>query len=117
MQQRAGVGSTVVIKGELSAKEDVVIAGRVEGTINVAGHVVVVEAGARVVGDIAAAAIVVSGTVHGSLLADERIQAESGADLQGDLSAPRIAVADGAVVNGRIDTVAASAPRKLKAAS
>jgi cytoskeletal protein CcmA (bactofilin family) len=117
MEQRAGVGSTVVIKGELSAKEDVVIAGRVEGTINVAGHVVVVEAGARVLGDIAAAAILVSGTVHGTLLAEERIHAEAGADVQGDVSAPRIAVADGAAVNGRIDTGLASAPRKLKAAS
>ena len=117
MNQRAGVGSSVVIKGELSAKEDVVIAGRVEGSINVTGHLVVVESGAHVVGDITATGIVVSGTVHGSLLAEERINAEAGADLQGDISAPRIAVADGAVVNGRIETVTASAKRKLKAAS
>ena len=117
MQQRAGVGSTVVIKGELTAKEDLVIAGRVEGTISVAGHLVVVEAGANVVGDVTSADIVISGTVHGSLLAEEGIKVEVGADLQGDISAPRIAVADGAVVNGRIETVRASAQRTLKAAS
>ena len=117
MQQRAGVGSTVVIKGELTAQEDLVIAGRVEGTISVTGHLVVVEAGAHVAGDVTAAGIVVSGSVHGSLLAEERIKAEAGADLQGDISAPRIAVADGAVVNGRIETVSFSARRTLKAAS
>lgn len=117
MQQRAGVGSTVVIKGEMTAQEDLVIAGRVEGTINVTGHLVLVEAGAHVVGDITATGIVVSGTVHGSLLAEERIKAEPGADLQGDISAPRIAVADGAVVNGRIETITPSAKRTLKAAS
>jgi cytoskeletal protein CcmA (bactofilin family) len=117
MHERAGVGSTVVIKGELSAQEDVVIAGRVEGLINVAGHLVVVEAGAHVVGDITATGIVVSGSVEGSLLAEERIQVQAGADLQGDLSAPKIALADGAVVNGRIETVSANAPRKLKVAS
>ena len=117
MQQRTGVGSTVVIKGELTAQEDLVIAGRVEGTISVTGHLVVVEAGANVVGDVASAGIVVSGTVHGSVLAEERIKVEAGADLQGDISAPRIAVADGAVVNGRIETVRASAQRTLKAAS
>jgi cytoskeletal protein CcmA (bactofilin family) len=116
MNQRAGVGSSVVIKGELKAHEDVVIAGRVEGSINVTGHLVVVEAGAHVVGDITATGIVVSGAVHGSLLAEERIQAQVGADLQGDISAPRIAVADGAVVNGRIETATASS-RKLKVAS
>ena len=106
----------MVIKGELSAHEDVVIAGRVEGSIKVTGHLVIVEAGAHVVGDIMAAGIVVAGAVHGSLLAEERIQAQVGADLQGDISAPRIAVADGAVVNGKIETVASSS-RKLKAAS
>src|SRR5215217_1240130 len=117
MQQRATVGSSVVIKGELLAQEDVVIAGRVEGMIHVAGHLVVVEAGAHVAGDIAAATIIVSGGVHGSLLAEERITVQAGADLQGDIAAPRVAVADGAVVNGRIETVTASSRRKLKVAS
>jgi cytoskeletal protein CcmA (bactofilin family) len=117
MHERAGVGSTVVIKGELIAHEDVVIAGRVEGLINVTGHLVVVEAGANVAGDITATGIVVSGTVEGSLMAEERIHVQNGADLQGDVSAPRVVVEDGALVNGRVETVAAEAPRKLKAAS
>ncbi len=117
MQERAGVGSSVVIKGELTAQEDVFIAGRVEGRINVTGHLLVVEAGAHVAGDISATGIVISGTVEGSLIAEERIQVQSGADLQGDVAAPRVTVADGALVNGRIETVATAAPRKLKAAS
>jgi cytoskeletal protein CcmA (bactofilin family) len=115
MQERAGVGSTVVIKGELTAHEDVVIAGRVEGLIDVTGHLVVVEAGAHVAGDITATGIVVAGTVEGSLTAEERIQVQAGADLHGDVSSPRIVVADGAMVNGKIETLAA--PRTLKAAS
>lgn len=117
MDQRAAIGTTVVIKGELSAHEDVVIAGRVEGLINVAGHVVVVEPGAHVVGDITAKGIVVAGTVSGSLLAEERIQIRSGAELEGDLAAPSIAMADGAVVCGRIETVTESSARELKVAS
>jgi cytoskeletal protein CcmA (bactofilin family) len=117
MQERAGVGSTVVIKGELTAHEDVVIAGRVEGLIDVTGHHVVVEAGAHVAGDITATEIVVGGTVEGRLTAEERIQVQAGADLQGDVLAPCIVVADGALVNGRIETMVAGAPRKLKAAS
>jgi cytoskeletal protein CcmA (bactofilin family) len=117
MQERAGVGSTVVITGELTAHEDVIIAGRVEGLINVNGHDVVVEAGGHVAGDITATGILVGGTVHGSLMAEERIQVHAGADLQGDVLAPRVVVADGALVNGRIETAVATAPRKLKAAS
>ena len=117
MQERAGVGSTVVIKGELTAHEDVVIAGRVEGSIHVSGHRVVIEAGAHVAGDITATGIVVGGSVEGSLLAEDRIHIQAGADLQGDVSAPRILVADGGVVNGRIDTVDANVRPKLKVAS
>ena len=117
MHERAGVGSTVVIKGELTAHEDVVIVGRVEGMIHVTGHLVVVEAGAHVTGDITATGIVVGGTVEGGLMAEERIQVKAGADLQGDVSAPRVVVADGGLVNGRIETVAAAAPRTLKAVS
>ena len=117
MHERAGVGSTIVIKGELTAQEDVIIAGRVDGMITVTGHRVIVEAGAHVAGDITATGIVVGGTVEGSLMAEERIQVQAGADLQGQASAPRVVVADGALVNGRIETVVAGAPRKLKAAS
>ena len=117
MHEGAGVGSTVVIKGELTAQEDVVIAGRVEGVMKVTGHRVIVEPGAHVAGDITATGIVVGGTVEGSLMAEERIQVQAGAEFQGELSAPCVVVADGALVNGRIETVAAAAPRKLKAAS
>jgi len=117
MQERAEVGSTVVIKGELTAHEDVLIAGRVEGLINVTGHRVVVQAGAHVAGDITATGIAVAGTVEGSLVADEQVHVQKGADLEGDVSAPRIVVEDGAVVNGRLETSSASAPRKLRAAS
>ena len=117
MHERARLGSTVVLKGELTAHEDVVIAGRLEGSIHVAGHLVVVEAGARVVGDITAAGIVVTGTVEGSLIAEERIQIRDGADLKGDASAPRVVVTDGAVVNGRVETEAPTNLRELKAAS
>ena len=117
MLERAGVGSTVVIKGELTAHEDVLIAGRVEGVINVTGHRVVVETGAHVAGDITATGIAVAGTVEGSLVADEHVHVQRGADLQGDVSAPRVIVEDGALVNGRIETTSAAAPRKLKAAS
>src|SRR5688572_30687428 len=116
MHERAVLGSTLVIKGELTAHEDVVIAGRVEGSISVTGHLVVVEAGAHVAGDITAAGIVVGGTVEGSLTAEERIQVQAGADIEGDVSAPHVIVADGALMNGRVETVAASARRKLKAA-
>jgi cytoskeletal protein CcmA (bactofilin family) len=103
MQHGAHIGPSVVVKGEISAKEPITVSGRVEGTIDVPGHIVTIEAGAHVVADIAAAGIIVSGTVKGSLVAEERIALRAGADVSGNLSAPRLAVEDGACVRGKAD--------------
>jgi len=104
MEQRAQLGSSIRIKGAFSAKEDVVIAGHIEGTINVEGHLVVVEAGAALEADIVARAIIVSGTLKGSLVAEERIELRNNATVEGELSAPRVGMADGALFRGKLET-------------
>jgi cytoskeletal protein CcmA (bactofilin family) len=101
MQQGSHIGSSVVVKGEISAKEPLTVSGRVEGTIDVRGHVVTIEAGAHVTGDVTASGIVVAGTLKGSLVAEDRIAMRAGADVEGTLSAPRLAVEDGARLTGK----------------
>lgn len=103
METTARLGSTLVIKGELRAQEDVAIAGRIEGTVHIAGYALTVQAGAHVDGDIQARQIVVAGGVNGMLVADDRIELRETARVDGDLSAPRMAIVDGAEVHGRID--------------
>ena len=102
MQNGARLGSTVFIKGEITAQEPLTIAGRVDGAIHVTGHIVTVERGARIDADISAAGIVVAGEVKGALAADTRIHLQPGAEVEGDLSAPRIVVDEGAFVQGRV---------------
>ena len=101
MQQGSHIGPSVVVKGQISAKEPLTVSGRVEGTIDVRGHVLTIEAGAHVEGDVTAAGIVVAGTLKGSLLAEERIALRAGADVEGTLTAPRLAVEDGACLTGK----------------
>lgn len=101
MQHGAHIGPSLVIKGEVSAQEPLMISGRVDGTVAAPGQIVTIEAGAHVMAGVAAAGIVVSGTVHGSLVAEERIALRAGADVKGDLRAPRLAVEDGAHVSGK----------------
>ena len=110
METTARIGATLVIKGELRAQEDVAIAGRVEGSIHVVGHSVTVQSGGHVAADIHARQIIVAGKVSGMLIAEERIQLRETAIVDGDLSAPRIAIADGAEVHGRIDMPAVEKP-------
>jgi cytoskeletal protein CcmA (bactofilin family) len=101
MQQGAHIGSTIVIKGEIFAKEPLMVSGRVDGTIDVPGHVVTIQAGAQVTAAVAAGGIVIAGAVTGTLVAEERIALRAGAEVEGDLTAPRIAVEDGAFVCGK----------------
>lgn len=104
MQQHGPSGASIVIKGQLSAQEDVEISGRLEGTIHVKGHRVTVSAGAAVVADIDAAEVIVAGQVLGTAAAAKRIELTATADMEGELHAPAISVADGAVFQGRVET-------------
>lgn len=116
MQNAAHIGSTVVIKGEISSKEPLVVSGRVNGTIDAPGCVVTIEAGAQVTATITAAAIVVGGSVKGSLVAEDRIALRAGADVKGDMTAPKLAVEDGASACGKV-SIAGGADVNLKRAS
>jgi cytoskeletal protein CcmA (bactofilin family) len=116
MQHGAHIGPSVVVKGEISAKEPLTVAGRVEGIIDVPGHVVTIEAGAHVIADVSAAGIIVAGSVTGSLEAEDRIALHAGAEVRGDLTAPRLVVEDGARVTGKA-IIAGSRALKLAQAS
>jgi cytoskeletal protein CcmA (bactofilin family) len=57
----------------------------------------------HVAGDIAATGVVVAGSVKGTLVADERIHLKPGAQVDGDLTAPKIAFEDGATARGKVN--------------
>lgn len=117
MERTAEIGSSIVIKGDLTAHEDIVVSGRVEGSITVVGHAVTVTAGARLVADIRARAIDVSGQVLGTLCADERIELRETADVEGELNAPALRLEYGAGFQGKAETTKASAKAGLQLAS
>ena len=115
--ERAEIGASVVVKGDITAGEDLIISGRVEGSISVDGHSVVVRPGADVVADIHAHAIVVAGQVLGALTADEAIELQSSAEVEGELAAPVLKVHDGAVFNGKAETLRKTEKPSLQLAS
>lgn len=96
-------GQSIVIKGDISGSEDLVIAGRVEGSIALDGRVLTLAPGSHVVGTVSAAAIVVSGTLEGSIEAAERLEIKDTAVIEGDVSTPRLIVADGAHLQAEVE--------------
>lgn len=98
----AWIGSSIVIKGDLTSSEDMTIAGEIEGNVAVPQHTVVIAPQARIRGEIVARAVVVHGTVKGTINARARVEVGDTGSVEGDILAPRIAVSEGAVLQGRI---------------
>ncbi len=102
MDRTACIGPSIFIKGDITATEDLIVAGRVEGTLRLDGHILSLEAGSEVTAEVSARGIVVAGTVLGTLMAQERIELKPGADVEGEVSTPKLVMNDGAGLHGRV---------------
>jgi|SRR4051812_28472943 cytoskeletal protein CcmA (bactofilin family) len=106
----AWIGQAVVIEGRISSAQDLRIDGKVEGTITVGQHELIVGDTAAIRANLNANTIVIGGSVTGNVTATERIELRPTASVEGDLTAPRLVMADGAVVKGNVDAGKRSAP-------
>lgn len=95
-------GSTLVFKGELSADEELLIQGTVEGTIAHHKKNVTVGEHGRVKALIHASSVTVQGRVDGDIHGDDYVILAAGAEVNGNIFCPRIRMDDGARFNGTI---------------
>lgn len=98
----AWIGRALRIEGRIVSEENLTIDGHIEGTIEVGEHTLTIGAGAAVKADLSAKTITISGTVNGNLTATEGIDLRSAASVMGDIVTPRLTMADGAVVKGKV---------------
>jgi cytoskeletal protein CcmA (bactofilin family) len=96
------LGKSVVINGELTASEDLTIYGQMQGSIKLPNHTLTVGPHADLRAAIAAKAVVVMGAVTGDVIAGERIEIQTSGSVIGDVVAPRLAIADGGSLTGRV---------------
>jgi cytoskeletal protein CcmA (bactofilin family) len=96
-------GQSIVIKGDISGSEDLVIAGRVEGSITLEGRVLTLAPGSQLVGQVSAGTVLVSGKVEGTLAAAERLEVLNTAVIVGELKTPALVVADGSEICATVD--------------
>jgi len=101
--ERAVIGGSITVQGDIKGQEDLTILGQVKGTIDVKEHTVTVGQSGKVKADVHAKLIVVEGRVEGNLFGSDQIVLRSTADVQGNLTAPRVALEDGAQFKGAID--------------
>ncbi|MBZ5562398.1 MAG: polymer-forming cytoskeletal protein [Acidobacteriia bacterium] len=97
------LGSTVVLKGDLTGSEDLLVEGQFDGTINLREHCLTIGARGQVKAEIQATRVIIEGSVTGNITARERIEIRKTGRVMGDLVAPGIAIEDGAYFKGSIE--------------
>lgn len=95
------IGPGIHVRGRVSGEEDLHIEGHLEGSIELT-ETVYVATGGIVVATVQARDVVISGVVVGNVTADDSVTLNAGAKLVGDITAPRIIVADGASFSGNV---------------
>src|SRR5207247_4789167 len=97
------LGSSMIIRGELSASEDLTLSGRMEGRISVPDHTLTIGPHADIKAEIAGKAVIIMGAITGNITADERVDIRATGAVTGDIVSPRLSVAEGGCLRGKVD--------------
>jgi len=103
LKEKAVVGPSIKIKGELTGEEDLMIQGRVEGRIELKKNNVTVGKSGSVQADVYGKIISIEGEVEGDLFGAEKIIVRESGTVRGNMTAPRVNLEDGAKFKGSID--------------
>lgn len=103
MAETSGViGRGTVVRGNLSGSGDVVVQGRIEGTVSLEDQLTI-EPDGRVLADVELENLTVHGEMSGDIQAADRVFISSSATVVGDIKAPRVVIEDGARFKGSIE--------------
>ena len=108
------IGNKITIRGNLTGSEDLVIEGRIEGTVALKNHLTIEESG-TVEADIDVAEATINGEMRGDVVAGRSATISAGAKVTGNVRAPRITIEDGARFKGSIE-MDVPLPEGIKAA-
>ncbi|MEJ2299041.1 MAG: polymer-forming cytoskeletal protein [Woeseiaceae bacterium] len=97
------IGPTLKFKGELSANEDLIIEGEIEGIIAHQEKNLTVGRDGRVKADIAARKVEIYGNVEGDVRGEEIVKIMKSAIVKGNIYCGRIVMEDGAQFSGSIE--------------
>ena len=103
IKERALIGASISIKGNLSGEEDLIVQGQVSGTISFLGHSVTIGKQGRAKADVYGKIISIEGEVEGNLFGEERIAIRKSGNVRGDLHTPQVIMEEGCRFKGSID--------------
>ena len=98
----ANIGKSIAINGDLTGNEDMVIEGTVEGSIDLPNNELTIGANGSIKAEIHAKSVIVVGHVVGNINGIERVEIQGTGRVEGNVSAPKFVVAEGAQIDGAI---------------
>jgi cytoskeletal protein CcmA (bactofilin family) len=100
---KAVLGKSVVFKGQIESREDLIIEGEVEGTIEMIEHRLTIAANGEVKANVVAREVEVLGSIEGKVEAVDKVYIRKGARFIGDIHSAGIVIEDGGFIKGNID--------------
>src|SRR5258708_39470505 len=97
------LGKSLNIKGELSGSEDLTLYGQMEGSIKLPDHTLTIGPHADIKAQVSARSVVIMGAVTGNVTAGEKVEIGATGSVTGDISSPRLAIADGSCFRGKVE--------------
>ena len=97
------VGPSILIQGDMTGDEDLVVQGRIEGSISLKENLVTIGKDGRVNATVNAKVIRVEGAVEGELRGREQVIVTRSGNVSGNIVAPRVTLEDGCRFKGAID--------------
>jgi cytoskeletal protein CcmA (bactofilin family) len=105
------LGKSVVIKGELSGSEDLTLSGQMEGSIKLPAHTLTIGSDADIKAEISATTVVIIGAVTGNVTAGNKVEIQATGSVVGDISSPKLVIADGGRLHGAVEMPSAKRGR------
>jgi cytoskeletal protein CcmA (bactofilin family) len=97
------IGKAIRIKGQLNGAEDLIIEGKVEGTIALTKNHLILERSAVITAHVDVENITIKGSMNGNTQATTKVEITADARVVGDIKAPRIVMEEGAKFRGTVD--------------
>lgn len=101
--RRSVLSPSIAIKGDISGTEDLVLEGKMEGTINLPKNEILIGPDGQVKADLTALKVSIEGHVTGDIRGSERVVIKHSGKVEGNIVAPRVVLEDGCQFKGSVE--------------
>lgn len=101
--RRSVLSPSMSIKGDISGTEDLVVEGKMEGTISLPKNEVLIGADGQIKADVTALKVSIEGRVTGDIRGSERVVIKHSGRVEGNIVAPRVVLEDGCQFKGSVE--------------